>query len=86
MYLVLINKGYTINEIFNNFINGKYLIGTLKYYYKNNYNNGIIDDISMYQDDVNDEIRLHYTKSRCESGNVAWRTITWDLFEKYVTM
>ena len=79
-----LNKYYTINEIYNNFINGKYLIGSLKYYYKNNYKNGIIDDVSEFHDESNSEIRLHYTTSRHEIGNVAWRTITWDLFSEFV--
>ena len=77
------NKYYTINEIYSNFINGKYLIGTLHYYYKNNYKNGIIDDVSSIYDQSNSEIKLHYTKSRNEPGNVAWKTIKWDLFADF---
>jgi hypothetical protein len=81
-----INKGYTIKYIFENFINGHYLIGTLQAYYKNNYNytNGIIDNISTYNSDNNSEIILHYTKTKDYDGNVAWRTIHWDLFEEFV--
>ena len=79
-----INKGYTIREIFNNFMKADYLIGILHYYYKKNYENGIITDVSTFDDDSNDEIRLHYTKTRGYEGNVAWRTIKWDLFEEFV--
>jgi hypothetical protein len=79
-----INKGYTINEIFNNFINGYYKIGMLHHYYQNYYQNGIINDITTFDDDRNDEIRLHYTQLWSYKGNVAWRTITWDLFEDFV--
>ena len=81
-----INKGYTTKYIFENFINGHYLIGTIKAYYKNNYNyiNGIIDDISTYNDNKNTEILLHYTKTKDFDGNVAWRTIHWDLFDDFV--
>ena len=79
-----INKGYTLKQLFDNFINGKYLIGTIQYYYKDHYKTGIIDTISSYDDDTNDEIRLHYTQLRSYEGNVAWRTITWDLFEDFV--
>jgi len=79
-----LNKSYTINDIYDKFINGIYLIGTLKYYHKNNYKNGIIDDVSEFHDEANSEIRLHYTKPRHEIGNVAWRTINWDLFYDFV--
>jgi len=63
---------------------GEYLIGTLHYYYKNNYKNGIITDVSTFNDASNDEIRLHYSKTSDYSGNVAWRTIKWDLFSEFV--
>ena len=79
-----INKGYTINEIFNNFMKGNYFIGILHYYYKDNYKNGIITDITTFDDDSNDEIRLHYTKNKKYYGNVAWRSMNWDLFEDFV--
>jgi hypothetical protein len=79
-----INKGYTINEIFNNFMKGDYCIGILHYYYKTYYRNGIITNISSFDDNSNDEIRLHYTNPRDYEGNVAWRTINWDLFEEFV--
>jgi hypothetical protein len=79
-----INKSYTIHEIFDNFMKGEYFIGTLHYYYKNNYKNGIITDVSTFNDASNDEIRLHYTKTIDYSGNVACRTIKWDLFSEFV--
>ena len=37
-----------------------------------------------FLNEENNEIRLHYTKSRNEIGNVAWRTINWDLFYDFV--
>lgn len=79
-----INKGYTLNQLFEHFINGNYLIGIVQYYYKDHYKNGIIDTVSSYDDDINDEIRLHYTQLRSYEGNNAWRTIKWDLFEDFV--
>ena len=79
-----INKGYTLKELFNNFKNGDYLIGIVQYYYKDHYKNGIIDTLSSYDDDTNDEIRLHYTQLRSYEGNNAWRTIKWDLFADFV--
>ena len=82
-----INNYYTLQYIFDNFINGKYLIGTLQYYYKNNNINGIIDNIDnidMYNDENNDELKLHYTKTKDTPENVAWRTIHWDLFSEFV--
>ena len=79
-----INKGYTINEIFNNFMKGDYFIGILHHYYKTYYRHGIITNVSTFNDKNNDEIKLHYTQDRSYKGNVAWRTITWDLFENFV--
>jgi hypothetical protein len=79
------NKNYTIHDIFDNFMKGDYFIGTLHYYYKNNYKNGIISDVSTFDDPSNDEIRLHYTQLSSYKGNVAWRTITWDLFQEFVS-
>ena len=75
-----INKGYSINDIFNNFMKGYYKIGILNHYHQN----CIITDISTFDNENNDEIRLHYTQDKSYKGNVAWRTITWDLFEKFV--
>jgi len=82
--IIDINKGYTINEIFNNFMKGNYFIGILHHYCKDNYKNGIITDITTFDDDSNDEIRLHYTKNKKYYGNVAWRSMNWDLFEEFV--
>jgi len=79
-----ISNNYTITYIFENFMNGKYLIGTLHYYYKNNYKNGIITDISVLEDEPNNELILHYTHNKDTHNNVAWRTIKWDLFAEFV--
>jgi hypothetical protein len=80
-----INKGYTLDEIYNYFMNGKFHIGSVQHY-NNDYKNGIynIRNINTLDDDNNYEIKLHYTTSRTNSINVAWRSITWDLFSEYV--
>ena len=80
-----INKGYTLDEIYNYFMNGKFHIGSVQHY-NNDYMNGIynIRNINTLDDDNNSEIKLHYTTSRSNSINVAWRSITWDLFSEYV--
>lgn len=77
-----INKGYTLDEIFTNFINNKFHIGTIQHY--NNKEQYIIKNIKTLEDDDNSEIKLHYTTSKKDPNNIAWRTITWDLFEEYV--
>ena len=41
-------------------------------------------DITSYNHADNDEIRLHYTQPRSVKDNVAWRSITWDLFKDIV--
>jgi len=77
-----INKGYTLDEIFTNFINNKFHIGTIQHY--NNKEQYIIKNIKTLEDDDNSEIKLHYTASKKDPNNIAWRSITWDLFEEYV--
>jgi hypothetical protein len=44
----------------------------------------LIKDVTLYSDETNNEIILHYMALRSEPGNVAWRSITWDLFEAFV--
>jgi len=44
----------------------------------------LITNIQSYIADDNDEIRLHYNYPRCYAGNVAWRSIHWDLFKSFV--
>ena len=80
--LIDINKNYTLDEIYNYFINGKFNIGSIKH--NDSYSNGIIKNINNLYHDDNSEIKLHYSTTRINSSNVAWRTITWDLFEIYV--
>lgn len=46
----------------------------------------IIKDIKPYSDEENNEIDLHYMVPRNEPGNVAWRSIVWDLFAPYVAL
>jgi hypothetical protein len=81
--IIDIDKNYTITEIFNNFMKGYYFIGILHYYYKNNYKNGIITDVSTFDNEIYNEIILHYTKTRNYEGNIAWHTINWDLIEEF---
>ena len=44
----------------------------------------LITDIKPYIADENSEIRLHYNYPRSYAGNVAWRSIMWDLFKHLV--
>lgn len=87
--LIDVYKSYTLSEIFTKFKNGYFSIGVIRDFYNHsdsdNDTKNIITDISDYYDDNNSEIRLHYTTSRDYPGNVAWNTITWDLFEEYVS-
>jgi hypothetical protein len=41
-------------------------------------------DITAYTNEDNNEIILHYTYPRSKPGNVAWRSIKWDLFAQKV--
>ena len=44
----------------------------------------VITGITPYDSDENSEIRLHYNYPRSYAGNVAWRSIKWDLFKQNV--
>ena len=44
----------------------------------------LIKDIKHYGHEDNSEINLHYMYPRYEPSNVAWRSITWDLFAPMV--
>jgi hypothetical protein len=44
----------------------------------------LIKDVTLYSDDANSEINKHYMELRGEPGNVAWRSIHWDLFAQFV--
>jgi hypothetical protein len=44
----------------------------------------VITDIKPYDSDENSEIRLHYNYPNSYAGNVAWRSINWDLFKHLV--
>lgn len=44
----------------------------------------VISDIQPYLAEANSEIRLHYNYPRSYAGNVAWRSIKWDLFKPLV--
>ena len=95
IYLVL-NGGdetKTKDKIYKHFLEGNYLIGTV-----NSFTDPyLIFNIKSYndinennEDDDYSEIKLHYTKPRTytdkdgDKVNNSWRTITWDLFDKFV--
>ena len=80
-----INKGYTLNEIFNYFNRGLFHIGTV-HYYDDDTRKGIniIKNIHKLDHESNSEIKLHYTTNRKNKENVAWRSIIWDLFSEFV--
>jgi len=44
----------------------------------------VIKEITSYTNEENSEIILHYTYPRSKPGNVAWRSIKWDLFSEMV--
>lgn len=47
-------------------------------------NSNTITDITDFEHEDNSEIRLHYTQPRSFPGNVAWRSIHWDLFADFI--
>lgn len=83
--IIDINKGYTLDEIYNYFIKGIFSIGLLRYFDEDT-NKGIriIKDIYNLDHESNSEIKLHYTTNRQHQENVAWRSITWDLFSDFL--
>ncbi len=79
IYAICINPPNEIlskDYLYQNLIYGLYDIGV-------SYINrpDIITNITSYNDDQCDEIRLHYTSTREDLNNIAWRSIHWDLFE-----
>ena len=44
----------------------------------------LITEITPYSDEANSEINMHYMYPITEPGNVAWRSINWDLFAPLV--
>jgi len=86
IYLILTSgdEYKSLEEIFKLFLEGKYLIGTSDYYFKNQYENSFITNIKSFDEDEHSEIKLHYTKPRYHPGNCAWRTLKWDLFADFV--
>ena len=79
----ILDKYYTLDEIFIKLKNGDFSIGIMNHYCSNMYKN-IITNINDYNHDDNNEIRLHYTKAKSYPENNAWRTIKWDLFAQYI--
>ena len=81
---VLIAKSKILKEcdlktLYEELIAGQFDIGIA---YVGSYH--VITRIKHYEHEDNDELRLHYTKPRSFEGNIAWRSIKWDLFENIV--
>ena len=80
------DKKKSIQELFSNLLEGKFLVGFSNYFV----NPYIITNISLFNNEENNEIKLHYTEPRTytdkdgDKVNNAWRTITWDLFDEFV--
>jgi hypothetical protein len=79
VYRHLRKNPYTRRTLLKLLLLGHFDIGVMRI---GNY--GIINDIKSYNDDENSEIRLHYTEPKTTRGNVAWRSIKWDLFGRIV--
>jgi hypothetical protein len=78
-FIELTNDPLTrLHTYYTYLILGLLSIGTLKL------NQDIITDCKHYIDESNREIILHYTKPRNYEGNIAWRSITWDLFDSFI--
>jgi len=83
--IININKGYTLNEIYNYFNRDLFHIGTVQYHDDDTRKGiNIIKNIHKLDHESNSEIKLHYTTNRKNKENVAWRSITWDLFSEFV--
>jgi hypothetical protein len=67
---------YSKAEIFAKLKKGEFEIGTITLGDQPD----LIRHRTPYIHDDNSELRMHYTHPRNASGNVAWRSITWDLF------
>ena len=74
-------KTVSIYNLYIKLITGLYDIGVS---YINN--STFITDIKPYTNDNCDEIHFHYTTTRINKKNIAWRSIQWDLFEKIVNV
>ena len=72
-------RNIAMKDIFVMLQQGKFKFGVA---YINNSNT--ITDINDFQHEDNSEIRLHYTQPRSFIGNVAWRSIHWDLFADFI--
>ena len=82
--IIDINKGYTLDEIFNYFIKGMFSIGLVRHFDEDTKKGiPIIKEIYDFDHESNSEIKLHYTTNRQYEENVAWRSINWDLFSEF---
>jgi|688.fasta_scaffold1840994_1 hypothetical protein len=76
-----IEEKISLYDLYIKLITGLYDIGIS---YINNPT--FITDIKPYTNDDCDEIHFHYTTTRINKKNIAWRSIHWDLFEKIVNI
>ncbi len=67
---------YSKAEIFAKLKKGEFEIGTITLGDQPD----LIRHRTPYLHDDNSELRMHYTHPRKAAGNLAWRSITWDLF------
>ena len=72
-------RDIALQDLFTMIQKGKFKFGVT---YINNSN--IITAINDFQHEDNTEILLHYTQPRSFPGNVAWRSIHWDLFADFI--
>ena len=73
---------HTLASIFEKLKAGDFMIGSTTINEPT-----IINHIYCWEAEANDEIRLHYTPHSDDddfSNNVAWRSITWDLFGELI--
>jgi hypothetical protein len=68
-------------DLYELLIEGKFDIGIAR---MGSYH--VIREITSYDNDVNNEIRMHYSTMRNTEGNIAWRYINYgsDVFQEFV--
>ena len=79
-YQYLKRNPYDKKTLFNLLVMGNFDIGISQL---GSYH--LVKDITAYDNEINNEIHMHYTQPKSNPENVAWRSITWDLFASLVT-
>lgn len=72
-------RDIALQDLFTMLQKGNFKFGVTTYH---NYNT--ITAINDFHHEENSEILLHYTQPRSFPGNVAWRSIHWDLFADFI--